>query len=402
MATYIEIFPASYGDCFLVRLIGEDSKPFHILIDGGFSTHPYKNTLKPRLKALKKEGFQIDLLVVTHIDADHINGIIALLKENENDAIIPIKEIWFNGFRHIDQWNKGTAQLTPKQKQYLMHYIRGGRPEEENMERGLEDMSPDAGSSLTELIIERKIKWNASFFGNAVIQGNAPTFRISPDISITILSPSQKILEELNQEWKKELGKDFENVKDELLPMAVEYILAQIQDQIPEGTREIGEVKKNLNEYLTSDFQEDEAIPNKSSISFIIEFKRKKLLFLGDSHPSVILQGLKHYRPKAKKLKFDVIKVSHHGSDGNTSPELLDFIEAKHFIVSTNGQKFNHPGLSCLARIVCRPTDKGKVRNLVFNYDTTIAYQEMKKPDWQKEYKYTIHPVTNPFITIKI
>lgn len=40
-----------------------------------------------------------NLLIISHIDQDHINGIKALLKENENSnspKIIQIDEVWFN------------------------------------------------------------------------------------------------------------------------------------------------------------------------------------------------------------------------------------------------------------------------------------------------------------------
>ena len=40
-----------------------------------------------------------DLLIITHIDIDHINGIIELLKEKKID--ISFDDIWFNAYRHL-------------------------------------------------------------------------------------------------------------------------------------------------------------------------------------------------------------------------------------------------------------------------------------------------------------
>lgn len=60
--------------------------------------------MKNRLIQLKNEGGAIDLLIVTHIDNDHIGGVIELLKENgsnKDSKIIEIKNIWHNSYRHL-------------------------------------------------------------------------------------------------------------------------------------------------------------------------------------------------------------------------------------------------------------------------------------------------------------
>mgnify|MGYP000209874703 CR=1 FL=1 len=96
----IEVLPANEGDCILITIEKED---IHILIDGG-TAETYRNYLKTRLIQLKNEGKVIDLLIVTHIDNDHIGGIIELFKENGSDMdskIIRIRNIWHNSYRHL-------------------------------------------------------------------------------------------------------------------------------------------------------------------------------------------------------------------------------------------------------------------------------------------------------------
>lgn len=58
---HIKMFEAGSGDCIL-----------------------YQQMLRPYLQMLSKEGKYINLLIIFHIDQDHINGIKALLKENGN------------------------------------------------------------------------------------------------------------------------------------------------------------------------------------------------------------------------------------------------------------------------------------------------------------------------------
>ncbi len=73
--------PVNEGDSFLLR-----TEDMTVLVDGG------KNR-RDILKLLHKEKIankHIDLLICTHYDADHINGIIGILKSGQYS----FKEIW--------------------------------------------------------------------------------------------------------------------------------------------------------------------------------------------------------------------------------------------------------------------------------------------------------------------
>ena len=103
----IIILPALNGDCILVEF-----QPSHyILIDGGY-VDTYENYLFPTLKELEAQGGKLDVVVVTHIDGDHISGIIRLLE----DMPIGIGEIWYNGYRHIQ-----SVAVTSEEKETFVH-----------------------------------------------------------------------------------------------------------------------------------------------------------------------------------------------------------------------------------------------------------------------------------------
>jgi glyoxylase-like metal-dependent hydrolase (beta-lactamase superfamily II) len=77
---------ARKGDCLIVHYCTK-SDPGFILIDGGPS-QVYRPHLKPRLAQIRKarklaadQSLPVDLLMVSHIDDDHINGILELTKE---------------------------------------------------------------------------------------------------------------------------------------------------------------------------------------------------------------------------------------------------------------------------------------------------------------------------------
>ena len=79
-------FPAADGDCLLLSF-GETPPYCHVLIDGG--RQGTYSILKPTLKAIAEVGEAIDLLVLSHIDADHIEGFLALVADREEGAAHP-------------------------------------------------------------------------------------------------------------------------------------------------------------------------------------------------------------------------------------------------------------------------------------------------------------------------
>lgn len=52
----------------------------YILIDGGY-VDTYENYLLPTLKEIAARGGELDVVVVTHIDGDHISGIIRMMED---------------------------------------------------------------------------------------------------------------------------------------------------------------------------------------------------------------------------------------------------------------------------------------------------------------------------------
>ena len=135
-------------------------------------------------------------------------------------------------------------------------------------------------------------------------------------------------------------------------------------------------------------FYEDKAPVNGSSIAFVLEKKDMKVLLLGDSHPTQIIESLRqHYKEENFPIEFDVIKISHHGSQKNTSNELLEIINSKKYVFSTNGKGHNHPDKETIARIIAKETEYTK--ELYFTY-TLEVIKEFKNEELQEKYNYKI------------
>ena len=80
----LEVLQADHGDCLLLHY-GKKTKPKIIVIDGGPSGI-YRDFLRPRLLEIRDtvspgRPLPISMVMVSHMDDDHVNGILALTNE---------------------------------------------------------------------------------------------------------------------------------------------------------------------------------------------------------------------------------------------------------------------------------------------------------------------------------
>lgn len=388
----IEVFPASYGESILVSLGEADVK--NILIDCGFVS-TYNNHIKKRLLELAKNGQVIDLFVLTHFDADHIRGAISFLKENGSDSksnIIRIHDIWINMLRHV-RVSSNKMGLSDQDKMKLKTILKKRYPIE-LFNRYADYISSSDSLTLSKLICNGNYENNKSFNGDLIVVNNETNVvNLDGGIKIKILSPIVDKIEELNKLWVKELLKlglktNFDNNGE--LSEAFEKLLVNIIPNINRGLLRNCSNEKDIVKVLSENdvFLEDTDAVNGSSIAFILEYEEKRILFLGDSHPSVIEKQIKkELRGKNYKLKVDLMKVSHHGSSGNITKELLEIIECDKFLICTNGAQYSHPDPESISRIITANRDKKKI--IIMNYETPSIKKFLNK-DMMEKYKYSI------------
>jgi beta-lactamase superfamily II metal-dependent hydrolase len=119
-------------------------------------------------------------------------------------------------------------------------------------------------------------------------------------------------------------------------------------------------------------YSRDSSLPNGTSIAYIAEYQGKRVMLAADAHSEVLVDGLKRLgATEDNPYKLDLLKVSHHGSRANTSPEFLRLINCKRFAISTNGERHDHPDRQTIARILSRPSGPNETKTLYFNFDQT-------------------------------
>jgi hypothetical protein len=311
----IEMLPAAHGDCLLIEY-GTLQDRHRVLVDGG--TPETFDVLQSRFGTARKPT-ALDLMVITHVDEDHIGGALALLAKAPN--LIDPAEIWFNSYRHLFRGRLGPAQG-----------------------EGLATAIEEAGWSE---------RWNAYFHGGSVVvpDEGLVTVPLPGGAEIVLLSPRWKELENFQDTWEAAAK------QAHLIPGEGAKPLDVLGKRPPPKELDVEAL-------AAGKFHSDRSPANATSIAFLLRYGGKSVLLGADAHPAVLLDSLG--RLGAGRIEVDACKVAHHGSRANTSQKLLEKLVCPRFLVSTSGDVFGHPDPEAIARIVRRPGRK----TVHFNYET--------------------------------
>jgi beta-lactamase superfamily II metal-dependent hydrolase len=379
------MYEASEGDAFLVSL-GQDEN-INLLIDMGLS-ETYNNHIKKDLISLNQRTKSIQLLVVTHIDKDHIEGAISFLKENgSNSNIIKVEEVWHNSFKHL-QFDKQKIDEITKDEIKSLEMIKY---QNSNISKpdGISDTSVEEGVTLASLIYENKYKWNQMFNDKAICYEEKINNTIE-DVNFILLSPDHKKLKKLSKKWEDKLDSIFYNFKlsdEKIFDDAYELFMqnlneSEVKTKDTASSNDLFDIEK-----LAMKEENEYTATNGSSISFIIEYKEKKMLFLADSQYNIISENLAKLKESGYQLNFDLVKISHHGSNKNTSKKLLSLFDSKKYLISTDGKKHSHPNLEVIAKIVKKKSTYTK--EIIFNYEHP-KLEPFKSLSLKDKYDYEI------------
>jgi Metallo-beta-lactamase superfamily len=339
LALTIDVLPANRGDCLLIECRGS-GRPWRLLVDGGLSeTWPL---LRARLAALPDDDRIVDLAVVTHIDADHIGGMIQLLGSADSDVVIG--DVWFNGLPQLPD----TA----------------GR-----------SRSVAQGESLVKLLTGTSTAvppWNRAFDGAAVCTLADATPRVVERDgwpTITVLTPAPRRLGRLRTKWEHEQGRLRRGEPSE-------------QEEPPAPPASLDDLDK----LATVKTAPDTSVANGSSIALLLEHRGTRCLLCGDAFVPDLRESLSALADErgGGPIEIDVFKLSHHGSRGNISRALLELVPARHYVVSTNGDLFMHPDDVALARVI---TAGPAGLTLWFNY-STAANRRWEATELTSRYGY--------------
>jgi hypothetical protein len=317
----LEALNAKHGDSLLLHY-GKAAKPKLIVIDGG-PAGVHKASLRPRLTEIKEERspdgpLPIRMLMVSHLDDDHINGVLALsndlVDKTDNDEELPydITTLWHNSFDDI--LGNAAEELNASLSAAVKPLSTGGA-----LPAGL-PLSRPAAAIVASVPQGRDLRKNADRlsltinekFGGLVAAPSKgkSTVTLGDGLKFTILGPNEDRAEELQIEWDAVIKK--------------------------KGLAKTAAGRATAAAFL------DESVFNLSSIVVMAECEKKTMLLTGDARGDDILKGLKTAGLlKGGTLHVDLFKLPHHGSDRNVDTDMFRQITADHYVVSGDGRHGN-------------------------------------------------------------
>ncbi len=312
MSFTFEALNAGPGDCLFLHH-GPSGDRAHVVIDAGVRA-TWACSLEPRLQELRREhaleereSLPLELLVVSHIDEDHIQGAAAMLEALSRDGRgtppWKVQSLWCNTF---------DEDPTTDDVEALVMASGGAAGVADG--RQLRDLAVRLGNRRNGHPLDpRKKPFRSSFVARTPT--DVPRIVLG-DLTLTVLSPTAAELKRQQKEWDS-------------------YVKAH-----PPRAR--GGV-------TATDSDRDNKAPNLSSISLLAEAAGRRVLLPGDGRADQIVDGLKKagMMDEREQCKVDVFKMPHHGSIRNVDAPLLKKVQATNYVFSGNGSNGN-PDLATL------------------------------------------------------
>jgi hypothetical protein len=358
MGLHVQFLPARQGDAIWVRWPGHQ-----LLIDLG--TEQTGRAFRERISALPVDQRRFDLLVITHVDSDHIGGVLSCFADADEDLPgLSFDDVWFNGWEHLHG-----QQVAPR---------RSGR--------ALEGMGPAQGERLASWL--RKQPWNEAFgrFPVACPEGAPPTVRLPGGLALTVLGPTASRLAGLRQTWRDEveiaLAKgSLSEVSPGLGPRTGRTLEAYGSSRPP-----ILESRVDLQLLAEAASRKDSSKTNATSITLLAEWEGRRILLTGDAFAEDLTEALARLG-NSQPVRLDLLKLPHHGSQQNLTRELVEAVWCPNWLFSTDGTTFRHPDAAAIARLL----NWGRQPRPMFGFNVPSQYNRWWDNDsWRGLFGYDV------------
>ena len=361
MVLSFDVRRARKGDCSILHF-GTPDEPGLILTDGGPS-QVWKPQLKPRLAQIREarnvdddQPLPVDLMMLSHIDDDHINGILELTGElvtaaNAGEPLpLKIRQLWHNSFDDIigDTPNELLASVTAAYGAAGL----SGELDSEGFAAGTAQVlaSVEQGIHLRDDARRLNLPINKAFDGKLVkADGKTKAADMGKGLKMTVVGPMKQELLNLQKEHDAFLKK---SQKEKKAPTSLAAFV-------------------------------DESVANLSSIVVLAEAENKRILLTGDARGDKIMEGLElvGLLPKDDNMHVDILKVPHHGSDRNMETIFFERVKADHYVFSGNGEHGNPERKTLEMLLDARGNDE-------FAIHLTYPVSEIdtgRKAEWNKQ-----------------
>jgi hypothetical protein len=320
----LEALEAKHGDALLLHW-GPKDDPMLAVLDGG-PAGTYRASVRPRLEQLRDsrapdDTLRLDFVIVSHIDDDHIHGILDLTKElvaaadDPGEPAFEIVDLWHNSFNDVvgDDEAAGvsvSALTAALGSADLLSIV-------ESLPPFALPLSRDTSVVVASVPQGRRLRDDAARLALNLNNGLKRIEAVTPAIDlggveVTFVGPLRAELEALEKEWDEKIK-----------PLVTAG--APASEQLA----------------AIAAFTDD-SIANLSSIAFLAKADTKTMLLTGDARGDKVIEGLKEARLlTGGVLHVDILKVPHHGSERNVAKEFFETVTANDYVISADGEHGN-------------------------------------------------------------
>lgn len=369
MKATIKTFPCNEGDCIFMKL--EDTNAhtsYRIMVDCGGLTSDIVDYI---VNAFNK---RIDLLVATHIDSDHIDGITAMLFDSRLKDL-QINKIIYNCYQNVSNGARMDTPIDIVEKMDMISNIVGDDSDTH--------ISVKTSVSLGVAIAKNdhlKNVWNKE----PITEDTEPLNLGDKWGVIKFLAPTQSALVDLYSTFRKEYAsvtgcripecpyEDWECMIELLVKLDSlrnrRFYGKKISSLLLDEGGFLDARKAEINDSsLTT--------ANKASIAFVWECNGHRVLFLGDARCPIVVKNTRKLYGEEKQV-FDAVKIAHHGSKFNTNTDFSEKVDAHTYFLTGGSETVGHD-MECLSKLLFKMEHDKFHRQLRYNVETQTI-QELK------------------------
>lgn len=368
MRAIVKSIPVGIGDC-LCLVLDNDGERFTIMIDCGKYNTSVRNFIRDDLHR------HIDLLIITHIDNDHVCGVTEMIKSEPD---LYIGEVLFNSYQR--EPIKDNDILTNAQKQKIKQ-LKGNLDIIADIV-GDSKINAEDARLLSEAIINYEKTSGREIWKRAYITNETEDLNLGAESQfgkLIFLSPSTTELQELDREFLHMFkALFFPHTKEDFVnnvtiyELIIQYINRKDDTEFEhKKISSIAPLTPQFFNQMRQDHSKETTCSNKASMAFIWTYENvPRMLFLGDASHERVCESIKD-KFKEFPLFLDLIKISHHGSKKNTSIELMNLVDSNLYVIP-GGRNNSSPSFETLAKILLRPlTAEVKNRSLLFSKNSS-------------------------------
>ncbi len=341
----LTMLPAGKGDALWIEW--GDGPVHRMLIDLGTGKAGIK--LRQKFEDLPEHDRHFELLVVTHVDEDHIGGVLKAIVDQPL-AGLSFGDVWFNGWKHLVQ---AASEL--------------------------DTLGAYHGELFTQWLQTQD--WNQAFADGPVRLTDPPTrVELADGLVLTVLGPPAERLADYRDTWRAEVltaiakGRlDADDVAPSIEELGLEAMGALVLSD-----------RTDLKALASKATKLDDSKANASSINLLLEYRGHRLLLSGDAFAEDIVAGLRTLGELP--IALTAFKLPHHASHGNVTRALIDAVRCEDWLISTSGESHRHPHPPAIARVLHHTSAAHTRLHFNLRSDENAVWD---RNDWRQRFGYS-------------